>query len=131
MLRGSIHRKGWKDMAYILSLLLVLTVAAVVVVAFARTAFAAQGMVPTTSTMVKGEVTEVSSGHHLGMVTMRSSEIGPFPNNTLNIFIVPGTHVKICNATEPAGRLAVGTTATINYHEVSGLAVANSISERC
>ena len=131
MLRTSIHRIGSEEMAYFLTAFLVLTVSALIVLAFTGTAFAAQRTIPGAKGTLKGEIVEVTNGQHLGMVTLRSSEIGQFPNDALNIFVVKGTHVKICSVPEPAAKLAVSRTATIHYHELGGLAVANRISEQC
>jgi hypothetical protein len=131
MLRTSLRGKISPDMAYLLAAVLVLAVASLLVLSFVGTSLAAQGMAPGAKGTLKGEIIEVTSGQHLGMVTLRSGEIGQFPNDDLNIFVVKGTHVKICSVREPAAKLAVSRNATIHYHELGGLAVANRISEQC
>ena len=82
---------------------------------------------------VRGEVVAVDNFHHnLRMLTLRSENIGKFPNDSLNIFISPGTTVKICSESEPSKDLNVSRNATVTYHEVRGwLPVADTIREQC
>ena len=76
-------------------------------------------------------IQRVDSGHHLRTVTLQSNSIGQYPNDELNIFLSPNTKVKICGMHEPAKDIAVSRNAIIMYHEVAGLAVADSVVERC
>jgi hypothetical protein len=80
---------------------------------------------------VKGEVVAIDNAHNMRTMTLRSDQIGQFPNNELNLFLNHDTTFKVCNANEPFKDMSVDRTATVTYHEVGGVAVANSISEHC
>jgi len=114
---------------YLLTGFVVLIVAALFVLSFTNTAFT-QGIVQGKGPLT-GEVIAVDSGHHLRTLTLQSSSIGQYPNDELNIFLSQNTKVKICGMREPAKDVAVSRNATIRYHEVAGLAVADSVAERC
>jgi len=131
MIRNSMNRKRAFEAIYLFYGLFVLIVAALFVLSFTNTALT-QGTMPVKEQgYLTGEVVAVDTGHHLGTLTLRSDEIGQFPNDTLNVFLRQNTDVKVCGTHEPAKDIAVGRTATIMYHDVSGLTVANSIAERC
>lgn len=81
---------------------------------------------------IQGEVVAVDNLHSMNMLTLRSGEIGAFPNDSLNIFMNGSTKVTVCNAHEPAKDIDVSRNATVTYHEVNGwLAVTDSIVEGC
>ncbi len=118
-------------MALFLSGLLVLAISAVFVLSLTGYAFSKESMPGSASDTIKGEVIAVDSGHYMKTLTLESDQIGPFPNNSLNIFVNPGTRVNVCGMSEPASDLQVDRTATVIYHEVGGVPVAERISERC
>ena len=129
MIRNSMTKKSSFEPIYLLIGFVVLTVAALFVLSFTNTAFTegmAEGEGPLT-----GEVIAVDSGPHLGTLTLRSDEIGQYPNDKLNIFLSKDTEVKACDMSEPGKDIAVGRDVMIEYHEVGGLAVADSVAERC
>ena len=59
---------------------------------------------------------KVSTTH----LTLRSDKIGNFPNDRLNIY-----------KREPSKDINVSRNATAAYREVSGLPVADAVSEQC
>ncbi len=117
--------------AMYLTWLLVLVLSAVFVVTFTGIAFS-KGMMPGgDERTLRGEVIAVDTGHYIRTLTMQSGQIGPFPNNELNIFVNKGTQIRVCGMNEPASDLQVDRNATVTYHEVGGVPVATRISERC
>jgi hypothetical protein len=80
---------------------------------------------------ISGEVTAVDNLPHMGVLTLQSSQIGRFPNDTLNIFTNNKTKVMVCKAYEPLKDLKVDHNARVAYHEVGGVAVAKTITEKC
>ena len=80
---------------------------------------------------IQGEIVAVNSVNHTKTITVLSSEIGNFPNDKLNIILNKNTMVKMCTFKELAKGLNVGRTATIDYHESGGMAVADAVSEQC
>jgi hypothetical protein len=102
---------------------------------------------------VYGYVVSVDTENHLTVLTVQPSNIDTFlndqmshfvmpnavqsdnyvmlPNDQINIFVNPNSAVKICNANEPARDLQGLREATITYHEMAGLAVADKVSEQC
>ncbi len=80
---------------------------------------------------IKGEVYSMTAGRHLGTITLLSEKLGAYPNNELNIFLIKSTKVNICSVREPEKDIAANRTATVKYHELQGLAVADSVSEQC
>lgn len=115
--------------ATLLAGLIVLIAAALIVLSFTNTALSLGNMQGEKA--IKGEVVAVNNMRHLTVVSVRSNEIGKFPNDKMHIFLNPYTTAKICKATEPAKDIQTRRNATIKYHEVGGLAVADSVSERC
>ncbi len=118
-------------MALFLSGLLVLALSAVFVLSLTGYAFSRDSMPAGEAGSIQGEVIAVDSGHAMKTMTLESDQIGKFPNNSLNIFVNRGTKVNVCGMSEPASDLQVDRTATVTYHEVGGVAVADRISERC
>jgi len=129
MIRNIVTKKSSFEPIYLLIGFVVLTVAALFVLSLTNTAFT-EGMVEGNGPLT-GEVIAVDSGLHLGTLTLRSDEIGQYPNDKLNIFLSKDTEVKVCDMSEPAKDIAVGRDVTIDYHEIGGLAVADSVAERC
>ena len=116
--------------ANILADLLLLLMAVLVVVSFVNTASAVTaGMQGDRS--ITGEVVTVDHGPQAGTLTLRSNQIGQFPNDKLNIFINQNTRVQVCNEKEPVSHMQVDRNATVLYHEAGGVLVADSIHERC
>ncbi len=117
--------------ARILADILVLIAVALVVVSFVETAYASVPVQGNRTGIMNGEIVAVDNVGYVTILTVLSPQIGPFPNNELNVFTNRNTMTRVCNAREPAKDVHVGSTATITYHETGGVAVASSISERC
>jgi len=125
-------KKSSSKTATALVVLYVLFVAVVLVGSFTMTSYAIGCLYGGQKGIVQGEVVTVDKLHNIGMLTLRSDEIGSFPNDRLNIFLTPNTMVKVCDTSEPARGLSVSRNATVTYHEVQGLLpVADVVSERC
>lgn len=131
MIRKSITRKGSANAMIFLTGLIVLVVSALFILSLANTALSLQIEQGADKNVVTGGVVAVENGSHLSTMTLRSSEIGLYPHNEMNIFVSPNTKVLICNEREPFKELRAGSSATIQYHEEGGLAVADSVAERC
>lgn len=132
MIRALFTKKGPAAAATLLTGLIVLIAAALIVLSYTNMAAAyTWGTMQKGEKAVKGEVVAIDNMGHLTVLTVQSNEIGRFPNDQMNIFLKPYTTAKICKATEPAKDIRVSRNATIKYHELGGLAVADSVSERC
>jgi hypothetical protein len=129
MIRNMLTR-GSAKAAMLLTGFFVLIAAAFFVLSSANTAFTLGSMQGGEKTL-KGEIVAMDNGHHIRTLTLRSDEIGRYPNDKLNIFLNKDTKVKVCGMREPAKDINVSRNATIRYHELGGVAVANSVSERC
>ncbi len=122
------RRKSYFLMIGLVSVFVVLIAAAVLV--FSRTSSAApQGTVKEAT--IQGEIVAVDNTNHTKTITVLSSKIGNFPNDELNIVVNKNTMVQMCTFKKLAKGLNADSTATINYHELGGMAVADSVSERC
>ncbi len=130
MLGTSMTKKGSVN-AISVATFIALIVAAILVISFANLAFAKGGLQGGEKGALRGEVVAVDNLHKMGMLTLRGSSIGNFPNDELNIFVNHDTKVKICGEREPFKDINASRNATVAYHEVSGLAVADSVSEQC
>ncbi len=131
MIRNIFTKKGSAKTAMLLTGFIILIAAALIVLSFTNTAFTRGSMQTGEKVALKGEIVTVDNGHHLRTLTLRSDEIGRYPSDKLNIFLNQGTKVKVCGMREPAKDIRVSRNATIVYHELGGLAVADSVSERC
>ncbi len=131
MMNNSTKRSRSFTMIFFLTGLFVLAAAAVIVLAYTNTAMT-QGMIPGEKNVLTGEIVAIDNGHQVKALTLRSADIGTYPDNAVNVFVTKNTEVKICDMREPARDIAVSRDATVTYHEVRGwMAVATSISERC
>jgi len=131
MIRKSITRKGTANAVISLTGLFIVAVSALFILSLANSALSLQIVQGGDKIVVTGGVVAVENGSHLSTMTLRSSEIGLYPNNEMNIFVSPNTNVLICNERELFKDLRAGRSATILYHEEGGLAVADSVAERC
>ncbi len=81
---------------------------------------------------LKGRVVALDTSHQTKTVTLQSREIGrTVPNSELNIFANDNTRVMVCKESEPLSSVKLGSNATIKYHELGGVALADNIYERC
>ena len=130
MIGNSISRKRSSEEKYLLAGSVVLIVASLFVLSLTSTALT-QGMMMSEKESLTGEIVAVDNSHNLKTLTIRSDEIGQYPNDTVNIFLSKDTDVKLCTMNDPAEDITVSRDVTIMYHEVSGLAVADRVSEQC
>ncbi len=114
----------------LLPMILAMMVASLLIFSLTGNAFAAGAMQGDRGSL-KGEVVAVNQVHNAQTLTLRSSQVGQFPNDQLNIFMNKDTKVKVCNVREPYKDIHVDHTAVVKYHELGGVAVANSIAEQC
>jgi hypothetical protein len=112
-------------MAPVLLFMLILSVS------FANSTFAGWDRQSAPNDTLQGEVVAVDNLHNMSMLTLQSQKIGQFPNDQINIFMNNDTAVKICNARKPEKDIAVDRNATITYHEVQGLPLADRVTEKC
>jgi hypothetical protein len=131
MSRNLMRKKRSFEAIYLLNGLVVLIIAALFTLSFTEAAFTQGTMLGNEQGYLKGEVIAVNAGHQWRTLTLRSDEIGQYPNDTLNVFLSQNANVKICGMSEPANDIAVGRNVTITYHEVGGMTVATSVSEHC
>jgi hypothetical protein len=135
------------------AVLLVLIVSAIVLSTMTSIAFSMQRLPRGAENTIYGEVVAVSNSKNLTVLTVLpdnidtflndqmnlfvnpysfgSENIGTVPNSQMNIFLNPYATVKICNVNEPAKDIMVIHEATITYHEMEGLTVADSVKEQC
>ncbi|HXY61471.1 MAG TPA: hypothetical protein VEJ22_00930 [Nitrospirota bacterium] len=126
---NSISRKRASKAIYLLTGSVVLIVAAFLVLALTNTALT-QSMMGDKDSLT-GQIVAVDDSHNLKTLTIISDELGKYPTDTITIFLSKGTDVKLCTMNDPAEESMVTRDVTIEYHEVSGLAVADSVSEQC
>ncbi|HUI45232.1 MAG TPA: hypothetical protein VL122_04450 [Nitrospirota bacterium] len=132
MIKKSITRRGSGSRVNLLAKFFILLVILVFSTSFANSVPAAGSQQAVQKDTLKGEVVAVDNLHHISMLTLRSDEIGRFPNDRLNIFMNKNTSVKVCNEREPVKDINVSRNATVTYHEVQGLLpVADTVSEKC
>jgi hypothetical protein len=132
MIKKSITRRGSGSGVNLLAKSFILLVILVFSTSFANSVPAAGSQQAEQKDTLKGEVVAVDNLHHISMLTLRSDEIGRFPNDRLNIFMNKNTSVKVCNEREPVKDINVSRNATVTYHEVQGLLpVADTVSEKC
>ncbi len=123
-------KKMHADAITFLALVAVLITALLFVTAYSSRA-SAWGNGQTKEGSLQGEIVSMDNVNHIQTLTIRSGEIGNFPNDELNVFLNRDTMVKMCGKPEPAKDLKTGFNAKIEYHESGGVPVADVISERC
>jgi hypothetical protein len=128
--KDDVNEKGSVRVARLLVVLSVMSLAVIFLLAFTNVALA-QGKMQGDRGTLTGEVIALDHVHNPTTMTLVSSQIGQFPNNQLNIFLSRDTKVQICKASESSKDISVSRNATVTYHEVGGVAVANRISEQC
>ncbi len=117
--------------AMYLTWLLVLVLTTALFFTFTGIAFSMSAMPSGAKDTLKGEVISVDNGIAVGTVTVESSHIGRYPNNDLNVFVNQATKVNVCGRETTANGLNAGRNAIVTYHEVGGVPLADSITERC
>jgi hypothetical protein len=123
--------KKWRGSGKATKLLISLFGVVLLAMSFVNTVSASGNWQERYKGSLRGEVVSVNTVNHITTLTLRSEEIGNFPNDTMNIFLNRDTKVKSCNASEPARDINVGRNATIQYHVSGGVIVADALSERC
>jgi hypothetical protein len=118
-----------RSSARFLAVLFIMTVASLFIMSF-TTAALAQGNMQGDRGSLKGEIVAIDNVHNVKTLTLRSEQ-WQFPNDTLNIFVHKDTKFNLCSESKPLKDMGVDRNATVTYHEVGGVAVADSISEHC
>jgi hypothetical protein len=77
--------------------------------------------------VLSGSIVGISNVNNMQVVTLR---LGNFPQDTLNIFLNKDAKFQVCNESRPLA-WTEGREATVTYHELGGLAIADSIYEKC
>jgi hypothetical protein len=132
MIINSINPKGTATKLGLFTGFLVLAITAIFAASMENATFADTSMLKGQENAVTGEVITVENLNHLDMVTLRSEEIGKFPNDRLNTFLNRDSVVTVCNVSEPSRDIGVGRNVMVTYHEVRGLLpVADSVREQC
>ncbi len=124
-------RRQSADTIFFLAGFLVLVLAALFVISLSSTALALRSQQQSERGSLKGEIVAVDTMNHVRTVTLRSSAIGKYPNDEVNVFLNNDTKINVCNAKEPYGDLKTGKNAVIMYQEIGGVPVARSVSEQC
>ncbi len=106
-------------------------ITAILLVTGASSMASAWGNAQSKEGSLQGEIVSMDNVNHIKTLTIRSGEIGSFPNDELNVFLNRDTMVKMCGKPEPARDLKTGFNAKIEYHESGGVPVADVIAERC
>jgi hypothetical protein len=149
----TIIKKGAAHSVILWAGFLILIIAVLVLPSMTNMAFSMDGMQRGAENTLYGEVVAVDNTRNLTVLTVQpdnidtllnnqmnlfvnpytvqSDNIVMFPNDEINIFVNPHSMVKICSVDEPARDVKVIQEVTITYHEVAGLAVADSVKEHC
>ncbi len=130
MILNRTKKKIHADAITFLALVAVLITAILSVMAYSGRA-SAWGSGQAKEGALQGEIVSMDNVNHIQTLTIRSGEIGSFPNDELNVFLNRDTIVKMCGKREPARDLKTDSNAKIGYHESGGVPVADVISERC
>jgi len=113
-------------------MVIALILAVMVVGSVATMTFAENNALPgANDKILRGEVVSIDNAQPLGVLTLRSSAIGIFPNDTINVFVTKDTKMETCKVTEPLKNAGVKPSAMVTYHELGGFAVADSVLEQC
>ena len=94
---------------------IVVFVALLFVVSFGNTVHARSYPTEWDKGFLQGEIVAVDNLNHITTLTLRSEDIGNFPNDTMSIFLNRDTKVKVCIASEPAKDINVHRKAEIEY----------------
>ncbi len=127
---SDINEKGTVRVARLFALFSVMTLAVIFLLSFTTPAFAQVSMGGEWGT-IKGEIMSIDHLQNATILTLMSSQMGQFPGNKLNIILTPDTKVQACKDSEPINDLSVSSNATVMYHDLGGIAVAELISEQC
>jgi len=149
----TIIKKGAAHSVILWAGFLILIVAALVLPSMTNIAFSMDWMRRGPENTLYGEVVAVDNTRNLTVLTVQPDTIDTFlnnqmnlfvnpytvqsdnmvmsPNTQINIFVNPHSMVKICSVDEPARDVKLIHEVTITYHEVAGLAVADSVREHC
>jgi hypothetical protein len=103
-----------------------LFVALILVLSYSRTALAQQSLQENRGSL-GGQIVGIRTVNNMPAVTLR---LGAVQNDTLTIFLNKDTKLQVCNESYPL-MWTVNHDATVTYHELGGVAVADSIYEKC
>ena len=101
---------------------------AVLVIFLAAPAFSGMSMPASSDNALQGKVVAV---RHMTDLTVLTIQTAKGIDNEVNVLAAPYTSAKLCGDREYAMDVTPGNKAVIEYHELSGLAIADSIVEKC
>ena len=112
-----------------LAAFLIMAVASLFIASFMNVALAEGGM-QVDKVILKGEVVGIGNAHNVKTLLLRPERVWEFPSGTMKVYMNKDTKLQVCNESKPL-MWTEGRNATVIYHEVEGVAVADSISEQC
>ncbi len=77
---------------------------------------------------VQGEVVGV---HNMTDLTVLTIQTAKGIDNDVNVLAAPSKKADLCGSQEDAMNIKAGDKAAIEYHMLSGLAIADTISKKC
>ena len=101
---------------------------AVLVIFLAAPAFSEMSMPASSDNTLQGKVVAV---RHMTDLTVLTIQTAKGIDNEVNVLAAPYTSAKLCGDREHAMDVTPGNKAVIEYHELSGLTIADSIVEKC
>jgi hypothetical protein len=94
----------------------------------AAPAFSSMSVPPSPENTLQGKVVAVRNMTDLTVLTIQTTKgIG----NDVNVLAAPYTFANLCGENEHAMNVSPGDKTIVKYHELGGLAIADSISEKC
>ncbi len=125
------NSKKWRGQAKVFVAFIAVFAVLLFVLSFGNTVLAGSYSPERDKDSLQGEIVALDNSNHIITLTLRSEDIGNFPNDTMNIFLNRDTKVKVCSVSEPARDINVGRNAEIRYHVSGSVIVADALSERC
>ena len=105
-----------------------IVMAALVLLFLASPAISAMQSPGSPESTLQGSVVAV---HNMSDLTVLTIQTGKGIDNEVNVLAAPYTNAKMCSDREYAMDVNPGDHAVIKYHELSGMAIADSIAEKC
>jgi hypothetical protein len=101
---------------------------ALLVLFVATPAFSAMSVPASPESTLQGKVVAVRNMTDLTVLTIQTTK---GIDNDVNVLAAPYTFAKLCGENDHAMNVSPGDKAIVKYHELGGLAIADSISEKC
>jgi hypothetical protein len=123
---GSVLNK--KKVATAAARVITTAMTAMLVLFLAAPAFSEMSTPISSDITLQGKVVAVRNMTDLTVLTIQTAK---GLDNEVNVLAAPYTNAKLCGDREHAMDVTPGNKAVIEYHELSGLAIADSIVEKC